>query len=95
VSGNSSALDALALKKPFLMHPAPGQFEQWYRARSYEALGVARFVRDLTVESLHDFARDCEGYRKRAAEVSVFDNDAVFAELEREIEAAAGTEAAR
>jgi hypothetical protein len=88
VSGNSSALDALALKKPFIMHPAPGQFEQRYRARSYEALGVAKFVEDLTVESLVDFARDCERYRERAAEVSVFDNGAVFAELEREIEAA-------
>lgn len=88
VSGNSSALDALALKKPFIMHPAPGQFEQWYRARSYETLGVAKFVEDLTADSLRDFARDCERYRKRAEEVSVFDNDAVFAELEREIEAA-------
>lgn len=82
VSANSSALDAIALRKPVLVNPLPGQFEQWFSSRSLEALGVGRHVDTLTPACLAAFANDAPSFRATVEASSFFDNEAVFAALD-------------
>lgn len=87
VRGISSAFDALALGKPVLVAPADGQFEHWYNGRLFESLGVGRLVPSLTAEAIQQFSRDLDGYRRRVEDVTLFDNEKVFGELERAVTA--------
>lgn len=88
VRGISSAYDALSLGKPILFCPAEGQFEHTFNARLFERLGVGRMAAPLTPEALRDFLAGLEPYRQRLAGLSMFDNESVYAELERAVRGA-------
>lgn len=81
VSANSSAIDALAVKKPLLYCPTEGQFEQKYCGKMFEYLGVAKLVGKLTSKEIDDFANEIGKYDSRIRELDLFDNDGLYREI--------------
>jgi len=78
VSGNSSAIDALALKKPIMNFPHKGQFEQFFCAKSYEYLGVGYLGNNLSPKDLIEFHANLESYKQKVNELNYFDNDGLY-----------------
>lgn len=85
VAANSSAIDALAVKKPLLYCPSPGQFEQKYCGKMFEHLGVAKLVEELTAAEIDSFQGQLETYKKNIAKLDIFDNDALVTEIKTTI----------
>jgi uncharacterized protein (TIGR00661 family) len=85
VSANSSAIDALAVGKPLLYCPTKGQFEQKFCGKMFEYLGVAKLVEELTSQSIDQFSSQTAVYREAALKLDIFDNEALFQELEKAI----------
>lgn len=85
VSANSSAIDALAVGKPLLYSPTPGQFEQRFCGRMFEYLGVAQFAEKLTPQIIDDYIQRLNQYASQAATLDIFGNDQITAELEQTI----------
>jgi uncharacterized protein (TIGR00661 family) len=81
VAANSSAIDALAVGKPLLYCPFPGQFEQKYCGKMFEYLGVAKLVDELTSKEIDAFRENLAPYQKNIAKLNIFDNDALTAEI--------------
>ncbi len=85
VSANSSAIDALAFKKPLLYIPTAGQFEQYYCGKMFEYIGVAKLISELTASSINDFSNNLAPYQDKAKELDIFDNDLLYEEIKNAI----------
>ncbi len=85
VAANSSAIDALAVGKPLLYCPSPGQFEQKYCGKMFEHLGVSKLVSELTSEEIDSFGAQLETYKKNIAKMDIFDNDSLATEIKTAI----------
>jgi uncharacterized protein (TIGR00661 family) len=86
VSANSSAVDALAVKKPLLYVPTPGQFEQMFCGKMFEHLGVAKLVKELTSKEIETFSNELTIYEKNIAKLDIFDNDRIYEEIRNAID---------
>ena len=86
VSANSSAIDALAVRKPLLYCPTKGQFEQKFCGLMFEYLGVAKLIEELTPAAIENFASNLDSYREKIAELDIFDNEALVQEIQRAIQ---------
>jgi uncharacterized protein (TIGR00661 family) len=85
VAANSSAIDALAVKKPLLYCPTKGQFEQKFCGKMFEYLGVAKLLEDLTAEEIDSFASKMNVYQGNIDKLDIFDNDALVVEIRQAI----------
>lgn len=85
VSANSSAIDALAIKKPLLYCPTAGQFEQKYCGKMFEWLGVAKLVEELTSKEIDDFKDQLSKYQANIEKLDIFGNDSLCEEIEQAI----------
>jgi uncharacterized protein (TIGR00661 family) len=85
VSANSSAIDALAVGKPLLYVPSPGQFEQKYCGKMFEYLGVAKLIGELTANEIDSFGGQLQSYKQNIANLDIFDNDALVKEINKTI----------
>lgn len=85
VSANSSAIDALAVGKPLLYCPSPGQFEQKYCGKMFEHLGVAKLIDELTASEIDSFQSQLDIYQKNIATLDIFDNEALANEIKATI----------
>lgn len=81
VAANSSAIDALAVGKPLLYCPSPGQFEQKYCGKMFEYLGVAKLINQLSAQEIDSFDSQLETYKKNIAKLDIFDNEALVKEI--------------
>jgi uncharacterized protein (TIGR00661 family) len=81
VSANSSAIDALALKKPLLYIPTKGQFEQYYCGKMFEHIGVAKLSSNLSVQVVNEFQNNLGPYQTKAENLDIFDNEALYREI--------------
>ena len=85
VSANSSAIDALAVKKPLLYCPTAGQFEQKYCGKMFEYLGVAKLVEDLSSSVIDNFKTNLKTYEENIQKINIFNNDYLYEEIENAI----------
>ncbi len=85
VSANSSAIDAVAVKKPLLYCPTAGQFEQKYCGKMFEYLGVAKLIDELDSKSIDDFSKEVGKYQDKINRLDLFDNDSLCSEIEKAI----------
>lgn len=82
VSGNSSAIDALALKKPVMHIPNPGMFEQIFCSKTYEYLGVGGSFSTPTSENIESFYSNLELMKANIEKLNYFDNEKVYSIIE-------------
>jgi uncharacterized protein (TIGR00661 family) len=74
-AGHQLPCEALFLKKPMLVVPEGGQFEQFYNGRMLEAmgLGISVSLQGMNPKVVGDFADRVEMYRAKLREVSISD----------------------
>lgn len=85
VSANSSAIDALAIKKPLLYCPTKGQFEQKYCGMLFQYLGVAKLIEELSTLEIEQFYNNLNYYENNIKKLNIFDNDSLVNEIEMAI----------
>jgi uncharacterized protein (TIGR00661 family) len=85
VSANSSAIDALAVKRPLLYCPTAGQFEQKFCGKMFEYLGVAKLVEELDSKLIDDFSSEVSKYQDKVNSLDIFGNDVLHEEVEKAI----------
>lgn len=62
-AGHSLVCEALHFRKPMLIMPLPGQYEQWVNAHYIRTMGLGMTTDTLTVAELEHFASDLGRYR--------------------------------
>jgi uncharacterized protein (TIGR00661 family) len=74
-AGHQLPCEALFLKKPMLVVPEGGQFEQFYNGRMLEEMGLGQSVhlKGMNPKMVGDFADRVQVYRAKLEEVSISD----------------------
>ncbi len=80
--GHSTIVEALALGKAVLAEPVKGHYEQMLNAKGLEALGTGKYVEEVSVAAIVEFAAGAAAARDKAAALNVVDNDAVVRAVE-------------
>jgi len=86
VAANSSAIDSIAVGKPFIYCPTPGQFEQKFCGKMFEHLGVAKMVNELRSAEIDQFVTEVKFRRDRVQSLDLFDNDGLYLKIKKTIE---------
>jgi uncharacterized protein (TIGR00661 family) len=89
-AGHQLPCEALYLRKPMLVVPEGGQFEQYYNGRMLEEMGLGISVRlkEMSPRTVMRFAERLDLYRERLEEVSISDaTPAALAILRQELSA--------
>lgn len=89
-AGHSLVCEAIHLRKPMLLLPILGQFEQTLNAAQVQQLGYGRWCHEVTSENLSDWLTGVNGYREALSRAPRSDLDAVVEAVLQELPARGG-----
>ena len=94
-AGHSLVCEAIHLRKPMLLLPILGQFEQTLNAAQVQRLGYGRWCHEVTPETLSDWLAGLAGHREALSRAPRSNLDAVVEAVLRELPASGGRNAWR